>query len=119
MSKVVKPKNMDREVPSTDINIDQLLLSSANLMNATSNLSKSKKDVTCYGRVSKLETMVPEQWWKTVFSDALYLQTDGDVVEDPDITRDELEEIQNIIPDVKRIFNQGDNNDSKSPGHLN
>jgi hypothetical protein len=42
-----------------------------------------------YGRIRDLEAMVPKQWWTTVF-DELYLKTDGDVVEDPDITREEV-----------------------------
>ncbi|KNC99673.1 uncharacterized protein SPPG_09245 [Spizellomyces punctatus DAOM BR117] len=44
----------------------------------------------CHGRVNDLESMVPPQWWQTVFADAMYLKTDGDVVEDPDITKEEV-----------------------------
>jgi hypothetical protein len=55
----------------------------------------------CKGRVPNLELLVPEQWWKTVFSDSLYLKTDGDVVEDPEITSDEIKEILDIIPEIK------------------
>lgn len=46
----------------------------------------------CHGRVKEgdFERMVPAQWWKTVFADGLYLKTDGDVVEDPEITREEI-----------------------------
>lgn len=33
--------------------------------------------------------MVPAQWWTTVF-DAMYLKTDGDMVEDVEVTKDEV-----------------------------
>jgi D-alanine-D-alanine ligase len=35
------------------------------------------------------EKMIPIQWWKDLFDD-LYLKTDGDVVEDPEITKEEI-----------------------------
>ncbi|KAF8924454.1 S-adenosyl-L-methionine-dependent methyltransferase [Dissophora ornata] len=44
---------------------------------------------TCYGRVKNPESYVPSAWWKSGF-DHLYLQTDGDVVEDPAITLQEI-----------------------------
>lgn len=46
----------------------------------------------CHGPVNDVdfEKMVPAQWWKTLFADELYLKTDGDVVEDPEITREEI-----------------------------
>ena len=46
----------------------------------------------CHGIVKEedFEKMIPAQWWKTVFADDLYLKTDGDVVEDPEITREEI-----------------------------
>ncbi|TPX47760.1 D-alanine---D-alanine ligase [Synchytrium endobioticum] len=56
----------------------------------TTTLSRSREALICHGRVSDLEAMVPSQWWKTVFADAMYLKTDGDVVEDPDITSEEV-----------------------------
>ena len=51
-----------------------------------------KPPPVCYGRVkeSDFERMVPDQWWKTLFADDLYLKTDGDVVEDPEITKEEI-----------------------------
>jgi hypothetical protein len=59
----------------------------------------------CYGPVPEndFEKMVPAQWWKTVFADAVYLKTDGDVVEDPAIT---LEEIRNLahVSGIKSAF---------------
>jgi D-alanine-D-alanine ligase len=57
----------------------------------------------CYGPVTDLGSMVPALWWKTVFSDALYLKTDGDVVEDADITREEISLLLKI-PEVSRIL---------------
>ncbi|KAG0270102.1 hypothetical protein DFQ27_000403 [Actinomortierella ambigua] len=44
----------------------------------------------CHGRVSDPEAMVPPAWWKSVFADEMYLKTDGDVVEDADITLSEI-----------------------------
>ncbi|KAI1319621.1 hypothetical protein EDD11_003614 [Mortierella claussenii] len=44
----------------------------------------------CFGRVNNPESYVPDAWWKGVFGDNLYLQTDGDVVEDPAITLEEI-----------------------------
>jgi D-alanine-D-alanine ligase len=46
--------------------------------------------------------MVPKQWWKTVF-DSWYLKTDGDVVEDPEIT---TAEIQMLLtnPDIAGVL---------------
>jgi ubiquinone/menaquinone biosynthesis C-methylase UbiE len=44
----------------------------------------------CHGRVHDPEAHVPKAWWKSVFGDNLYLQTDGDVVEDPAITLEEI-----------------------------
>ncbi|RKO97012.1 hypothetical protein CAUPRSCDRAFT_7151, partial [Caulochytrium protostelioides] len=57
----------------------------------------------CYGRVRNMEAMVPPQWWKTVFADGLYLQTDGDVVEDADITRAEVDMIE-AVPAVAAML---------------
>jgi hypothetical protein len=50
----------------------------------------------CHGRVTEddFEKMVPAQWWKHVFADSYYLKTDGDVVEDPEITKEELKYAQ-------------------------
>ncbi len=68
----------------------------------------------CYGRVNDLEEMVPESWWQTVFSDDLYLKTDGDVVEDPEITAEEVGLLLNETPlkqmlssnrGISRLFN--------------
>lgn len=54
--------------------------------------AKNLRTGICHGRVAEndFEKMVPAQWWKAVFADGLYLKTDGDVVEDPEITKEEL-----------------------------
>ncbi|KAJ1569718.1 hypothetical protein HK405_004916 [Cladochytrium tenue] len=59
----------------------------------------------CHGRVASIEKMVPQQWWKTVF-DAMYLRTDGDVVEDPEVTREEVGMLDRD-PVIKNIFLKG------------
>lgn len=61
-----------------------------NIANTTTNTN------ICHGRVKNPEAMVPKTWWKTVFSDQLYLQTDGDVVEDPAITLEEIRVLERI-----------------------
>ncbi|MDH5736935.1 MAG: methyltransferase domain-containing protein [Gammaproteobacteria bacterium] len=45
------------------------------------------------GPIHELEKHLPELWWSKLF-DALYLKTDGDVVEDIDLTRQEVDQIQ-------------------------
>ncbi|KAG9067378.1 hypothetical protein KI688_012161 [Linnemannia hyalina] len=65
--------------------------------NSGSTISTNNTSGTiCHGRVKNPEAMVPKTWWKTVFSDQLYLQTDGDVVEDSAITREEVRVLEGI-----------------------
>jgi len=61
------------------------------------------KITVCHGRVKNPEAMVSDTWWKSVFADSLYLQTDGDVVEDPEITLQEIRMMENI-PAVHSIL---------------
>ena len=68
------------------------------------NLKKGGNGI-CYGKVADLEAMVPSTWWKTVF-DSMYLKTDGDVVEDPDVTVQEIEWLEKD-PEIKSIFLRG------------
>lgn len=42
------------------------------------------------------EKHVPKEWWKTLFN-ALYLKTDGDVVEDPEMTAHEIDMFSEIL----------------------
>ncbi len=44
------------------------------------------------GPVADLERHLPRDWWKTLFN-AVYLKTDGDVVENAQITRDEVDAV--------------------------
>lgn len=48
------------------------------------------------GCLNDLENYVPADWWKHIF-DPIYLKTDGDVVNDPDITKREVDMIINIL----------------------
>jgi hypothetical protein len=100
---------MKKETPPAIV--ESLLQSTTQLLQAT-NISKKKP--VCFGRVMKLEERVPEQWWKTVFSDSMYLKTDGDVVEDPEITKQELEEIINTIPELKSVLGKARSSHDKS-----
>ncbi|KAF8945262.1 hypothetical protein BGZ47_002977 [Haplosporangium gracile] len=74
------------------------LSNSNNNNNDTANMTTTSntKGVICHGRVKNPETMVSKAWWKTVFGDQLYLQTDGDVVEDPAITLEEVRLLEGI-----------------------
>lgn len=93
--------------------VEDLVASSASLVRSTSKsytdgaFNKKPPAPICQGKVSRLEDKVPELWWKTVFSDSMYLKTDGDVVEDPDITRDELRSLVTSIPETLDIFTKG------------
>ncbi|KAI8809693.1 hypothetical protein BJ742DRAFT_676591 [Cladochytrium replicatum] len=69
----------------------------------------------CYGRVENLECRVPQQWWKTVFADAMYLKTDGDVVEDPEITKDEVALLE-ADPHIREILQKGSGGSNDQPG---
>ncbi|KAL7753381.1 hypothetical protein RI367_001156 [Sorochytrium milnesiophthora] len=75
---------------------------------ATSMVAKSapQQQRVCHGRVQNLESNVPAQWWMSVFSDSLYLKTDGDVVEDPEITSSEVELLESF-PHLLKIFRRG------------
>lgn len=46
------------------------------------------------GPVSDLERHLPADWWRTLFN-AMYLKTDGDVVENGDNTREEVDRVLN------------------------
>jgi D-alanine-D-alanine ligase len=48
------------------------------------------------GPVPNLEEHVHQDWWKDIFN-ALYLKTDGDVVDDPKITHKEIDVFSNLL----------------------
>ena len=45
---------------------------------------------SCLGPVADLEAHLPEEWWRKLFN-ALYVKTDGDVVENRENTRREVD----------------------------
>ena len=55
------------------------------------------------GPVENLESYVKADWWRHLFN-ANYLRTDGDVVEDPNITRDEIDLFLSILKPSKESF---------------
>lgn len=62
-------------------------------MNTKSNKSKADttaRSVRTLGPVSDLERHLPSDWWKTLFN-SVYLKTDGDVVENSENTRAEID----------------------------
>lgn len=72
--------------------------------NIEKNTKKNKSFVPiCLGPVSNLEKYVNEEWWNQIFN-SFYLKTDGDVVDDPLITSEEIDiftEILNLKPNQK------------------
>lgn len=62
----------------------------SNILSPVEQSEAKLNEKKCHGRVENIEEMVPPNWWQSVFSDELYLKTDGDVVEDPEITKDEI-----------------------------
>ena len=48
------------------------------------------------GPVSDLESHLPEEWWRTLFN-AVYLKTDGDIVENAEATRLELDAVLKTV----------------------
>lgn len=61
----------------------------------------SKKASTCYGKIEDLEEKVQPDWWRRIFN-SLYLLTDGDVVNQSDITKKEVDiiiEVLNLKPE--------------------
>lgn len=58
-----------------------------------------------FGPVENLEDHLHHDWWRTIF-DAYYLKTDGDVVEDPSITKKEVDWLESFLglePDMKLL----------------
>lgn len=51
--------------------------------------TRNKKLIEVLGPVENLESYVRSDWWRHLFN-AAYLRTDGDVVEDQDITKNEV-----------------------------
>ncbi|KAF9943079.1 hypothetical protein BGZ67_007724 [Mortierella alpina] len=90
------------ELPSFDNSI-KFLTDKDVLIKATNMLPTSLPTAICHGRVQDAESRVPDAWWKTVFGDNLYLQTDGDVVEDPAITLEEIRLLESYGP-IQNIF---------------
>lgn len=45
---------------------------------------------SCLGPVADLEAHLPDEWWRKLFN-ALYVKTDGDVVENRENTRREVD----------------------------
>ncbi len=58
--------------------------------------SKEKHTLKCFGPVGNLEEYVKKDWWKRIFN-AFYLKTDGDVVEDQNITEFEVNYFSKIM----------------------
>ena len=52
------------------------------------------------GPVEDLESYVKADWWRQIFN-ANYLRTDGDVVEDPSITRREIDLFLSVLEPTK------------------
>lgn len=59
-----------------------------------------QKDIRTYGPLSDLEKHLPSEWWKTLFN-AMYLKTDGDVVENDQNTVSEIDTIISVAQPKK------------------
>ncbi|BER92390.1 MAG: D-alanine-D-alanine ligase [Candidatus Atribacteria bacterium] len=57
---------------------------------------RPRKQTKFLGPVANLEEHVPPDWWRTLFG-PVYLKTDGDVVEDTNLTRTEVDVILEIL----------------------
>ena len=70
---------------------------------ASSSATRAPAKRRTLGPVPDLEAHLPLEWWKTLFN-AYYLKTDGDVVENADNTRDEVDLLiraANLTPDQR------------------
>ena len=67
-----------------------------NLEKKTQRTGQTNGQPTILGPVSTLEEHVQPDWWQRIFN-SLYLKTDGDVVEDPGITRREVDAFSSIL----------------------
>ncbi|KAJ1502587.1 hypothetical protein HMI55_002827 [Coelomomyces lativittatus] len=74
---------------------------------SSSSTSSPHVTTSCLGRVKDLSQHVPKDWWTYVFNDAMYLQTDGDVVEDPEITLKEVEGLEKYVEVAARLKTEG------------
>lgn len=68
-------------------------------MAKTNHVPKHKTAMTrarSFGPVASLEQYLQPDWWRRIFN-AFYLKTDADVVEDPHITKMELDMFINLL----------------------
>ena len=66
------------------------------LQKPTSLQKKNKQIKKILGPVDNLEEHVSPDWWRNIFT-SLYLKTDGDVVDDNNITRKEIDDFTKIL----------------------
>ncbi|MDY6820201.1 MAG: methyltransferase domain-containing protein [Deferribacterota bacterium] len=64
--------------------------------NKLSNREIFKERFRCYGPISNLEEYVQPDWWRHIFN-SIYLKTDGDVVDDSQITKTEIDLFLEIL----------------------
>ncbi len=69
------------------------------------NSRKSQNGSRTLGPVSDLERHLPSDWWRSLFN-SLYLKTDGDVVENPLNTSQDIDLVESVLKPEKadRIF---------------
>ncbi len=61
----------------------------------TSSSKMGRQSSLCHGPIADLEAHLPDEWWRTLFN-ALYVKTDGDLVENNDTTRMEVDLIESL-----------------------
>ena len=112
-SYVIQNKHQPQQSRSVWPNISEKSVSSSLKGSPVAQSPRVKEASICHGRVKNLGSKVPSQWWKTVFGDAMYLKTDGDVVEDPEITREEIALLE-ANPSIKQLFLRGSESGNNS-----
>lgn len=58
---------------------------------------RGARETKTLGPVANLEDHVRPDWWRKIFN-SIYLKTDADVVDDPNITRKEVDYFSELLP---------------------
>ncbi|KAF9971499.1 hypothetical protein BGZ73_005543 [Actinomortierella ambigua] len=80
--------------PLIDIKVDDSQQGKREPLGVAMHPQRGGTHSVCHGRIVDPEAMVSSAWWKSVFADEIYLKTDGDVVEDADITLSEIRQLE-------------------------
>jgi D-alanine-D-alanine ligase len=87
---------VDNEPPNPEIKKETGKNRNENVSQLIVSLKNEKNKNITIGPVKNLEEYVRPDWWRYIFN-ANYLKTDGDVVEDSEITKNEVEEFIKLL----------------------